>query len=147
MKNIPSFLALILALSSVVFSNAALAQATGGTTFGKCVFTARAAAGKIIAEEVKKDITAKGFAFAAATVTFSNLKSVRKTLTLADLSGVTGVTAQSDGSYLANVTGKIGMACEMTATLGIRGGGYNNTTKKRFNFFKSQQVTVLGTYQ
>jgi hypothetical protein len=146
MRKLTNAIACAIALSTILFAHAASAQATGGT-FGKCVFTARAAAGKLIAEEVKKDLTAKGFAFAAATVTFSNLKSTRKALTLADMSGVTGVTAQSDGSYLANVTGKIGAACEMTATLGIRGGGYNNTTKKRFNFFKSQQVTVLGTYQ
>lgn len=145
-KNISFAVALTITLSTTIFAQSANAQATTGT-FGKCVFTARAAVSKIIADEVKKDLTAKGVTFATASITFSNFKATRKALTIADVTGMTGVTAQTDGSYIANVTGNIGSACEMQAALGIRGGGYNNTTKRRFSFFKSQQVTVQGTYQ
>ncbi len=150
MKNIFYTIALTVTLTILltasISTHEAQAQSAVGT-FGKCVFSARTAVAKLITDAVKKDLTDKGVAFPTASVTFSNLKSTRKALTLADLTGVTGVTAQTDGSYLANVTGKIGSECEMLANLGIRVGGLNNTTKKRFSFFKTQQVTVQGTYQ
>jgi hypothetical protein len=151
MKHSTRAVAFTIALCSVVLSSVLSAQAasaqTTGETFGKCSFTPRAVIAKLIANEVKKDLTAKGITFPNAAVTFSNIKVTRKALSLADLTGVTGVTAQTDGSYLANVTGKIGAACEMVASLGIRVSGYNTTTKKRFSSFKAQQVTILGTYQ
>jgi hypothetical protein len=147
MKISGKSIALYVALTACVVSTNAFAQATSGQTFGKCAFPARMAVSKIIADAVKKDLTAKGFTFPSAAVTFSNLKAVRKALSFTDLTGVTGVAAQTDGSYSANITGTIGSPCQMEATLGIRSAGLNPTTKKRFTNFKSQQVTLSGVYQ
>jgi hypothetical protein len=147
MKKFSLTLAFTLGLSVIAYVSSASAQTVANQTFGRCVFTERAAMSRLISEEIKKDLVAKGFEFPAAAVTFSNIKSVRKAVSLADFTGVTGVTPQADGSYLANVTGKIGSVCEMQATLGIRVSGFNKTTQKRFSFFKTQQVTLTGSYQ
>jgi hypothetical protein len=137
-------IACAITLSVTILANSISAYAAEPSTFGKCSFPSTFVLRNLVRQAVVNDLTAKGFKSPSVTVTLL-AKNVRTALKLSNVSGLTSVTAKTDGSYQLNTSGPLSVACASEATVRIN-GAYKDTANVRKTFTGTQTVQINGAF-
>ena len=134
-----------LTLSVVLGANVLSAHASPPTepsTFGKCTFPSSFVVRKIIQGIVLNDLKAKNLTAPFVNVTIVS-KNVRSTVKQSNITGLTSVTANTDGSYKLNTSGPLSIGCASEATVKIS-GSYKDSTGARKTFAGAPQTVVVS---
>ena len=131
-----------LTLSVVLGANVLSAHAVEPETFGKCTFPSAFIVRKIVQQIVINDLKAKNLTAPFVNVTIVS-KNVRSTVKQSNITGLTSVTANTDGSYKLNTSGPLSVGCASEATVKIS-GSYKDSTGARKTFAGAPQTVVVS---
>gem|GEM_PF-4324604 len=134
--------------SAVLITGAFTAKAadpstsTEPTTFGRCVFPSIGAVKKIVQLMVVNDLKAKNLTSPNANATITG-KTIRSTVKQSNITGLTSVTQNADGSYKVNTSAPLSAACAMELSFKIS-GAYKDSTGARKTFAGAPQTVVVS---
>jgi hypothetical protein len=131
--------------SAVLISGTISAHAntpTEPSTFGKCAFPSAFIMRKIVQQIVINDLKAKNLTAPLVNVTIVS-KNVRSAVKQSNITGLTSVTANTDGSYRLNTSGPLSVGCASEATVKIS-GSYKDSTGARKTFAGAPQTVVVS---